>query len=48
VLKEHLHKLKEEVTEKHREEERIDGALQQVQADFKMLEKQKSDAEDEE
>ena len=48
VLKEHLLKLKEEVTDKGQEEERINNALRKAEEDFMLLEKQKNDAEDEE
>lgn len=48
VLKEHLLRLKEEVTDKHQEEQRIDKALSEVEEQHKLLEKQKADAEDEE
>jgi hypothetical protein len=36
------------VTDKHQEEERIDKALEEVEEQYKLLEKQKADAEDEE
>ena len=44
VLKEHLLKLKEEVTDKGQEEERINNALRKAEEDFMLLEKQKNDA----
>lgn len=42
VLKEHLQRLKEEVTDKQLEEERIEKALKQVEEQHQLLEKQKS------
>jgi hypothetical protein len=48
VLREHLLRLKEEASEKQREQERASEALEQARKEFAGLEREKETAEDEE